>query len=58
MEYILKHFPNQPLIAINDNLFPLNKKRLKTMVEAIRERGIHRKVGFVLNARASILTKK
>ncbi|MGE3724903.1 MAG: radical SAM protein [Candidatus Sericytochromatia bacterium] len=58
MEYILKHFPNQPLIAINDDLFPLNKKRLKTMVEAIREKGIHRKVGFVLNARASVFDEE
>jgi anaerobic magnesium-protoporphyrin IX monomethyl ester cyclase len=58
IEYILKHFPNQPLIAINDDLFPLNKRRLKTMVAAIREKGFHRKVGFVLNARASVFDEE
>jgi anaerobic magnesium-protoporphyrin IX monomethyl ester cyclase len=58
IEYILRHFPQQPLIAINDDLFPLNRKRLRTMVEAIRARGIHRKVGFVLNARASVFDEE
>jgi len=58
IEYIRRHFPNQALIAINDDLFPLNKKRLKQMVEAIRARGIHRQVGFVLNARASVFDEE
>lgn len=58
IKYIIQNFPHQPLIAINDDLFPLNKKRLRQMVEAIRAQGIHRKVGFVLNARASVFDEE
>lgn len=54
LEFIVGHFPKQPLIGINDDLFPLNKKRMAQMVEAIRARGLHKKVGFTLNARASV----
>lgn len=58
IKYIIENFPQQPLIAINDDLFPLNKKRLRQMVEAIRTEGIDRKVGFVLNARASVFDEE
>lgn len=58
IEYIISHFPDQQLIPINDDLFPLNKKRMEAVVEAIRAKGLHKKVGFSLNARASIFDEE
>jgi anaerobic magnesium-protoporphyrin IX monomethyl ester cyclase len=54
IEDIIRDYPQQTLIAINDDLFPLNRKRLRTVVEAIRAKGLHRKVGFTLNTRANV----
>lgn len=54
IEEIIRDYPQQTLIAINDDLFPLNRKRLRAVVEAIRVRGLHRKVGFTLNTRANV----
>lgn len=54
IEYIVSEFPDQQLIPINDDLFPLNKKRMQAIVDAIRAKGLHKKVGFSLNARASV----
>jgi len=54
IEDIIRDFPQQSLIAINDDLFPLNRKRLRTVVEAIRAKGLHKKVGFTLNTRANV----
>ncbi|PIQ29140.1 hypothetical protein COW36_17890 [bacterium (Candidatus Blackallbacteria) CG17_big_fil_post_rev_8_21_14_2_50_48_46] len=54
IEDIVRDYPQQTLIAINDDLFPLNRKRLRTVVEAIRAKGLHRKVGFTLNTRANV----
>ena len=54
IEYILHHFPDQQMIPINDDLFPLNKKRMRAVVDGIRAKGLHNKVGFSLNARASV----
>lgn len=58
IEYIMKHYPQQTLIPINDDLFPLNKRRMKDIVDAIRAKNIHQKVGFVLNARASVFDEE
>lgn len=58
IQSIVDLFPNQPLISINDDLFPLNKKRMHEMVKAIRARGLHKKVGFTLNARASVFDEE
>lgn len=54
IEEIIGDYPQQTLIAINDDLFPLNRKRLRAVVEAIRARGLHCKVGFTLNTRANV----
>lgn len=54
IDYIVRHFPDQQIIPINDDLFPLNKKRMQAIVDAIRAKGLHKKVGFSLNARASV----
>lgn len=51
---IVAAFPHQDLISISDDLFPLNKKRLRDISQAIRARGLHKKVGFTCNARASV----
>lgn len=58
IKYIAEHFPHLPLISINDDLFPLNKKRLREMVKAIREHKLHHKVGFTCNARASVFNEE
>ncbi|HEY9840248.1 MAG TPA: cobalamin-dependent protein [Candidatus Obscuribacterales bacterium] len=54
IEYIHHYFPDQQIIPINDDLFPLNKKRMQAIVDGIRSKGLHKKVGFSLNARASV----
>ena len=58
IEYIISHFPDQAIIPINDDLFPLNKKRMRAVVDAIRAKGLHKKVGFSLNARASVFDEE
>ncbi|MBF2054382.1 MAG: radical SAM protein [Candidatus Sericytochromatia bacterium] len=58
IEYIVSHFPDQSIIPINDDLFPLNKKRMRAIVDAIRAKGLHKKVGFSLNARASVFDEE
>ncbi|MGV3522839.1 MAG: radical SAM protein [Candidatus Sericytochromatia bacterium] len=58
IEYIVSHFPQQSIIPINDDLFPLNKKRMQAIVDAIRAKGLHKKVGFSLNARASVFDEE
>lgn len=58
IEYIISEFPDQQLIPINDDLFPLHKKRMQAVVDAIRSRGLHKKVGFSLNARASVFDEE
>lgn len=58
IEYIAREFPKQTMIPINDDLFPLNKQRMRAIVDEIRKRGLHKKVGFSLNARASIFDEE
>lgn len=58
IEYIVREFPRQSMIPINDDLFPLNKQRMRAIVDEIRSRGLHKKVGFSLNARASIFDEE
>jgi radical SAM superfamily enzyme YgiQ (UPF0313 family) len=45
---------NCKTVIIHDDLFGINKKRLKVLVDAIRSEKIHQKVNFVCNARASV----
>jgi anaerobic magnesium-protoporphyrin IX monomethyl ester cyclase len=45
---------NCQTITIHDDLFGINKKRLKTLVDLIRAEKIHQKVSFTCNARASV----
>lgn len=54
IEYIIQHFPNQEVLPISDDLFPLNKKRLKRIVQAVCDKGLHKKISFTCNARASV----
>ena len=58
IEYIVREFPRQTMIPINDDLFPLNKQRMRAIVDEIRKRKLHQKVGFSLNARASIFDEE
>jgi anaerobic magnesium-protoporphyrin IX monomethyl ester cyclase len=45
---------NCKTVIIHDDLFGINKKRLKILVDSIRSEKIHQKVNFVCNARASV----
>jgi anaerobic magnesium-protoporphyrin IX monomethyl ester cyclase len=45
-------------ITIHDDLFGINKKRLKTLVDLIRSEKIHQKVSFTCNARASVFDEE
>lgn len=58
IEAIIKAYPKQQCISIDDLLFGLNKKRLRRVVELIRDAGIHKKVSFVCTARASGFTEE
>ena len=53
IEYIIKHYPEQKSISISDDLFGLNRKRLRQMVDMIKFEGYHKKVFFVCQTRAS-----
>lgn len=51
--------PNHPKrIIILDDLFGINKKRLKLLVEAIKAEGINKKVVFTCNARSSVFDEE
>lgn len=58
IEAIIRAYPQQKCISIDDLLFGLNKKRLRRVVELIRDAGIHKKVSFVCTARASGFTEE
>lgn len=45
-------------VIIYDDLFGINKKRLKLLVEAIRAEGIHKKLTFNCNGRASVFDEE
>lgn len=51
--------PNHPKrIIILDDLFGINKKRLRLLVEAIKAEGINKKVVFTCNARSSVFDEE
>lgn len=56
IEDILRHHPEQEQISINDDLFALSKKRLHALTQGIRAAGLHKKVGFVCMAKASVFS--
>lgn len=57
IEDIIKRFPHQQTISIDDLLFAIHKKRLTKIVSLIREARLHKKVSFVCTARASAFRK-
>jgi len=56
IEDILRHYPDQKHVTINDDLFAISKKRLYALTKAIREAGLHKKVSFVCMAKASVFS--
>jgi len=48
----------QSIIYITDDLFALNKKRIKEIVSLIRQEGLHKKFGFTCHARADIFNRE
>lgn len=56
IEDILRHYPDQNHITINDDLFAISKKRLYALTQAIRAAGLHKKVSFVCMAKASVFS--
>lgn len=55
---ILRIFPDQPSLRIDDDLFTLNIKRLRVLAGLIREEGLHKKIRFTVSARANTLSKE
>lgn len=45
-------------VIIYDDLFGINKKRLKLLVDSVRAEGIHKKLTFNCNARASVFDEE
>jgi anaerobic magnesium-protoporphyrin IX monomethyl ester cyclase len=54
IEDILRHNPGQETVSIHDDLFALSKKRLYELTQGIRAAKLHKKVGFVCMAKASV----
>lgn len=54
IEEIVRLRPDQDKITIHDDLFTLSKKRLRELVQGIRSAGLHRRVGFICMAKASV----
>lgn len=58
IESIIKLFPEQKIITFNDDLFTLNKDRLKEIMRLIKEEKIDRKVEFFCSGRASTIDEE
>jgi len=58
IEYIIEHYPNEKSLSIIDDLFSTNKPRLKKLVDLIISKNIHKKIGFICNARASVFDEE
>ncbi|MFN8672881.1 MAG: radical SAM protein [Candidatus Sericytochromatia bacterium] len=58
LNLILAKPENVSSIVIYDDLFGINKKRLKTLVDAVRSEGIHKRVQFNCNGRASVFDEE
>lgn len=58
LEIILRDYPQQKIITIYDDIFVVSKKRLAALVQAIREAGIHKKVGFVAMIKPSTFNQE
>jgi len=53
IEYIMEHYPSEKILSISDDIFSINKQRLRKLVEIITSKNIHKKIEFICNARAS-----
>jgi anaerobic magnesium-protoporphyrin IX monomethyl ester cyclase len=58
LEDLIRNYPEQKIITISDDLFGLNKKRLRSMVDMIKSEGYHKKVGFICQTRASCFSEE
>lgn len=58
IEEILTQFPERNHIRIYDDIFPVNKKRLREIVELIEEKGIHKRVSFSCFVHAKLVDEE
>jgi anaerobic magnesium-protoporphyrin IX monomethyl ester cyclase len=58
LDDLIRNYPEQKIITISDDLFGLNKKRLRNMVDMIKSEGYHKKVGFICQTRASCFSEE
>ncbi len=58
LEDIIRSYPAQKMITISDDLFGLNKKKLRKLVDLIKGESFHKKVGFVVQTRASCFNEE
>lgn len=56
LEQIAREFPWVREITISDDLFTLKKRRLESLVRAIRAAGLHKRFAFFCSSRSNTLT--
>lgn len=54
IEYILANFPNVKEIVFEDDTFTINKKRVTEICDLMIEKGIHKKIRWLCNARVNL----
>lgn len=54
IEYILANFPEVKEIVFEDDTFTINKKRVTEICNRIMEKGIHKKIRWLCNARVNL----
>ena len=54
IEYIVENFPNVKEIVFEDDTFTINKERVTTLCKMMIERGLHKKIRWLCNARVNL----
>ncbi len=58
LEQIIRDYPDQKIVTIYDDIFVVSKKRLIELTEAIRDAGIHKRLGFVAMIKPSTFNQE
>lgn len=53
-EYIANHFPDVKEVIIEDDMFTCNKKRVKEICQLLVEKGLHKRLAWMCNARVDL----
>ena len=54
IEYIVKNFPDVKEIVFEDDTFTINKARVETLCRTMIDRGLHKKIRWLCNARVNL----